>query len=87
MPISAIVLTPIIDQECIHLSCLFTIGRKRAVQRPTSVLQMHCLHVPHCFYHAFSALSLLKSLRPYIWSQTPISSQNHINHNLLSMFA
>ena len=64
---STFLLTPITDQECTYMSCLLTNGRQRAVQSLASVLLTHCLCVPRCSYHAFGALGLLGSFRPYIW--------------------
>ena len=56
MLILATLLTPIIDQECTHMSYLITGERQWEVQGFVSVLPTHCLYVPHCSHYASGAL-------------------------------
>ena len=87
MPKSAILLKLITEQKCRYMPCLLLCRSQRAVWLPTIFLSPYCLCIPHCFHHSSRTLGLLGGFQPYIWPQMPFTSQNHINNNLLSVFA
>ena len=74
---SAILLTLITKQKCIYMPCFLTRGSQQVVRHPASFLSLHSLCILYYFYHSFYAFSLLRGFWPYIWPQTPFTSQNH----------
>lgn len=70
-----------------HISCLFTSRRQRAVRCPYSLLPTICLCALYCSHFALHDLGLPKSLRLYIRPQMPFADQNHASNHPLGIFA